>query len=84
LLPDVTLEVVLNKTGSIKATFFYRENIDYLYGTTSGSLSTKRFGTSLSYGREFDNIGELLNKKKARKKRPLPIPPPITDSSSTR
>jgi hypothetical protein len=82
LLPDVTLEVVLNKTGSIKATFFYRENIDYLYGV-SGGLSTRRYGTSLSYGREFDNLGELFNKKKARKKRPIPITPPITDSSST-
>lgn len=68
LLPDVTLEVLLNATGSLRATFFYRQNIDYFYGsTTSGSPTTKRFGSSLSYNKEFDSLGEWLFGKKPKK-----------------
>ncbi|MFL5788772.1 MAG: translocation/assembly module TamB domain-containing protein [Flavisolibacter sp.] len=70
LFPDVSLDIILNKTGSIKATFFYKENLDYMTGASN--LSTKRYGTSISYGREFDTIGELFSRKKARKKKTVP------------
>ena len=30
LLPDVTLEWLINTSGSLRASFFYRENTDYL------------------------------------------------------
>ncbi|WP_162944702.1 translocation/assembly module TamB domain-containing protein [Flavisolibacter nicotianae] len=61
ILPDVSLQILLNKTGSLRATFFYRQNVDFLNGfTTSGSPQTRRYGTSLSYNKEFDNFSEFL------------------------
>jgi hypothetical protein len=63
LLPDVQLEVLLNTTGTLRATIFYRRNVDLLYGGTSnssGSPLTQRYGASLSYNKEFDSFGEFL------------------------
>jgi hypothetical protein len=68
LFPDVSLELLLNKSGSIKATFFYKQNLDFLMGTAPQSIVPRRYGTSISYGREFDNLGELFGKK-----RPKPV-----------
>jgi len=62
LLPDVSLELLLNKSGSIKATFFYKENLDY-FTSTPGGVLPKRYGASISYGKEFDNLGDLFGKK---------------------
>ncbi|MDQ3279032.1 MAG: translocation/assembly module TamB, partial [Bacteroidota bacterium] len=68
ILPDVSLQILLNKTGSLRATVFYRQNVDFLNGfTTSGSPQTRRYGTSLSYSKEFDSFSEFLFGK--RKKR---------------
>lgn len=66
LFPDVSLELLLNKSGSIKATFFYKQNLDFLMGTAPTSIVPRRYGTSISYGREFDNLGELFGKKKSK------------------
>ncbi len=55
LFPDVTVELLLNKSGSVKASFFYRENLDYLTSTTTAGLQTRRYGASISYGKEFDS-----------------------------
>jgi len=69
LFPDVTVELWLNKTGSVRASFFYRENADFLSATTTASPSqTRRYGASVSYGKEFDSFTELLsgNRKKGR------------------
>jgi len=66
LFPDVQLELLLNKTGSIKATFFYKQNIDFLTGTTGTGLVPKRYGASISYGREFDNLKDLFRKNTRR------------------
>ena len=63
LFPDVSLDLLLNKSGSIKATFFYKQNVDFLTGNTPGSIVPRRYGASVSYGREFDNLGELFGKK---------------------
>lgn len=85
LFPDVSLELMLNKTGSIRATFFYKQNIDFLTATTSAGtgLVPKRYGTSISYGREFDNLAELFGKKPKKPKRnPTDTTQkPITDST---
>lgn len=70
LLPDVQLEVLLNTTGTLRATIFYRRNVDLLYGGTnnsSGSPQTQRYGASLSYNKEFDSFGELLFGKRKDK-----------------
>ncbi|RPD51924.1 translocation/assembly module TamB domain-containing protein [Paracnuella aquatica] len=68
-LPDVTAEWVINKSGTIRATFFYRQNLDFLgSGSVAGNgLRTTRTGTALSYRREFDSIREFLfGRKSAR------------------
>jgi hypothetical protein len=65
ILPDVQLEVLLNTTGSLRATFFYRQNIDYANGLSNGgSNQPRRYGASLSYNKEFDSFSELLFGKK--------------------
>jgi hypothetical protein len=87
LFPDVSLELMLNKTGSIRATFFYKQNVDFFTGTTSAGtgLIPRRYGTSISYGREFDNLAELFGKKKPKKiksNQADTIQKPITDSTT--
>jgi hypothetical protein len=70
LFPDVTIELLLNKSGSVKANFFYRENVDYLTGVSStNGLQTRRFGASISYGKEFDSFRNFGSKEKKRSKR---------------
>lgn len=65
-LPDVTLEWLINPSGSLRASFFYRENTDFLNTTVSGGpgKSAKRIGGSFSFRRDFDNIGDIFRKKK--------------------
>jgi hypothetical protein len=74
-LPDVTLEWLINPTGSIRASFFYRENTDYLNSTTSGGngKSAKRYGGSLSYRKDFDKLSDIFK----RKKKNNPVTPPV-------
>ena len=69
LFPDVTLQVMLNKTGSIRATFFYKENLDYLAGLTGTGPSTKRYGSSLSYNREFNSLKDFFTRRKPKKEK---------------
>jgi len=79
LFPDVTLELLLNKSGSITATFFYKRNLDFLEGTATTGIVPRRYGTSISYGREFDNLGELFGKKKPK---PIRVKPDTIQKSS--
>ena len=69
-LPDVTTEWLINEKGTIRATFFYRENLDFLTGNTSSSTSTitKRIGGGIAYRKEVDHIGDLFRGKKKQKK----------------
>jgi len=83
-LPDVTAEWLINETGTIRASFFYRQNLDYLTTSSSGAARNKRSGASISYRREFDNLGELLRgRKRAAKKQQAAPPPPKQDSVET-
>ncbi|MET0634708.1 MAG: translocation/assembly module TamB domain-containing protein [Chitinophagaceae bacterium] len=74
-LPDVTAEWLINQSGTIRASFFYRQNLDYLTNAT-GAARTKRSGASIAYRKEFDKLGELLGNKK-RKKDIAPKSPPV-------
>ena len=74
-LPDVTTEWLINPTGTIRATFFYRQNLDFLAPTsTSAAIATAtptkttRVGAGVAYRKEFDHIGELFRKNKSKKK----------------
>lgn len=68
LLPDVSFELLLNKSGSIRATFFYRQNADLLTGTApAGPVGApRRYGTSINYGKSFNQLRELFGKRKER------------------
>ncbi|MES1214430.1 MAG: translocation/assembly module TamB domain-containing protein [Bacteroidota bacterium] len=70
LLPDLTAEWLINQSGTIRAIFFYRENTDYLNTTSTGTLGrTRRSGASLSYRKEFNNLGGDDEKKKSKPKK---------------
>lgn len=68
LYPNITIEFLINKSGSLRANVFYKENADFLATGTSG-VSQRRYGASIGYGRSFNTIGELFgfNKKKEKK-----------------
>ena len=72
-LPDVNIEWLINPSGTLRATFFYRENADYLTTTGSGPGKARRYGSSLAYRKDFDRLGDLFRR---RKKFVAPLPPP--------
>ena len=81
LLPDVTMEWVINKTGSIAASFFYRENADYLTTNSSGPGRARRYGSNLSYRKEFDNLKNLFKRNTPKNKPPVEEPKPADDKT---
>lgn len=58
-LPDVTAQWKLTREGKFLLSFFYRDSYSYISGR-----ARNRSGTSISYRKEFDRIGELFKKKK--------------------
>ncbi len=65
LLPNITTEILINKSGTIRATFFYKENIDFLTGAAvSSNNKARKYGTSLAFRKEFDYILPRKKKKK--------------------
>ncbi len=65
LLTNFTTEFLINKSGTIRATVFYKENADFLSGiTTTGNNKSKRYGGSLAYRKEANRISELFGKKR--------------------
>ena len=74
-LPDVTAEWLINQSGTIRASFFYRQNLDYLTTSTTGAARTKRSGSSISYRKEFETLAEFFrrkNRKSEARDRPSP------------
>jgi hypothetical protein len=67
-LPDVTAEWQINPTGTIRATFFYKENLDFFTNSTTATTRNKRTGASIDYRKEMDHIGDLFRSKKKIKK----------------
>lgn len=69
LLPDVTMEWLINPSGTIRASFFYRTNADFLTASTSASVvRSRRAGASLSYKREYDKLSDFFGGTKKKKK----------------
>jgi hypothetical protein len=65
LLPDVTMEWLVNPSGTIRVSFFYRTNADFLTASTNAAaVRSRRAGGSLSYKKDFDRLGDLFRKKK--------------------
>lgn len=73
-LPDVTMEWLINPSGTLRATFFYRENTDYLSISTT-QRNAKRFGGGLAFRKDFDKLSELFKKRK--KAEPVNPPQPL-------
>lgn len=70
LFPDVTVEFLINKSGTVRATFFYRQTPDFLTATNSGNIGgAQRAGANLAYTREFNSLKSIfLGKTKGRRK----------------
>lgn len=68
-LPDVTAEWLINQSGTIRASFFYRQNLDYLTTSSTGAARTKRTGANIAYRKEFDSLRDFFRGKKKRNNR---------------
>jgi hypothetical protein len=67
LLPDVTMEWLVNPSGTIRVSFFYRTNADYLSASSTATAArSRRTGGSLSYKREFEKLADLFRRKKGK------------------
>lgn len=66
IYPDITIEFLINKSGSLRANIFYRQNVDFMAGTTTTGVIPRRYGASFGYGKEFDNLSDLFGKKKRK------------------
>lgn len=77
-LPNLSVEVLLNQSGTFRANLFYQQNFDYLTTSTSGPGRMNRTGAGISYRREADTIWELIFGKKKKKPEPQ-TPAPKTD-----
>ena len=62
-LTNFAIEYLINKSGSVRATIFHKENADFLSGNTATGNKSKRFGGSLTYRREFNKLGDFFRKK---------------------
>ena len=63
---NANIEILLNPSGTFRATLFYRQNIDYLTTSSSGVGTMNRAGVGLSYRKEADTLWELFFKKKKK------------------
>ena len=85
LFPDVTVEFLINKSGSIRATFFYRQSPELISLTTSNQ--TQRAGANLAYRKDFNSLSEffLKRKKGMRKTKGQPAAPaaPVDSAATT-
>jgi hypothetical protein len=79
ILPDVNISLLVNKSGSVRATLFYTRNNEFLIDPTQNARPGQRAGAKLSYRKEFNSLSKILfgRKKGARKN----ISVPVKDSS---
>ena len=80
ILPDVTAEWLINPSGSIRASFFYRQNIDYLTSNSTGAARDQRAGAGITYRKDFDRLGDIFKKRKI-KTTPAAPPEQKTDAN---
>jgi hypothetical protein len=63
-LTNFTTEFLINKSGTIRATIFYKENVDLLTGTTTNATKSRRYGTSLAFRKDFNRFSDIFRRKK--------------------
>jgi len=76
LLTNFTTEFLINKSGSIRATIFYRENVDLLTGYSTSAGKSRKYGTSLTYRKDFNRLGDIFRRKKKMAPTPAPLDTP--------
>lgn len=65
VFPDVSIDWLINPSGSIRATFFYSQTPDLLVSSsTSSTIRNQRAGAKLSYRKEFNSFSDLFRRKK--------------------
>ncbi len=62
-LPDINAEWKVSPDGKVVLTFFYRDSYNYL---ARAGIRQNRSGASISYRREFEKIGDLLENRKRK------------------
>jgi hypothetical protein len=75
-LSNFTTEFLINQSGTVRATIFYKENVDIFTGQTTGSGKSRRYGASIALRKEANKIGDLLRR---RPKIAAPPPPPTVE-----
>ena len=83
LFPDVNVDLLINKTGSVRATFFYSQIPDLTLGAVRAGGLNQRAGAKLSYRKEFTSLGDFLFGRKKSNKNALPDSTNKTISDST-
>ncbi len=78
-LPDVNIDWLINPSGTVRATLFYRENMDFVTTSATGAARMRRYGLGFSYKKEFNSVKELFSKPK-RPTRAIRYLPPDNDS----
>lgn len=58
LTPDITLEWLLNREGSVRVVGFHRSSIDFSMGQRN------RSGAQLSYRKDFDRLSDIFKSRK--------------------
>lgn len=74
LLPNITMDLLINPSGSLRATIFYRENPDFLVQNSRA----RRQGVGITYKREANRFWDLFGLGRKRKPQPLTTPDPST------
>ncbi len=76
LLPDVSVALLINKSGSLRATFFYNQNQDMIL-RTGPTKPQQRAGAKLSYRKEFNSLRDVISRLfggEGKKPKPQPLP----------
>lgn len=83
-LPDVNAEWKITPDGKLALTFFYRDSYNFLAVSSNGTNGVRqnRTGAAISYRREFETLGELLESSKKKKDKSA-IRSPLLQSSGS-
>ena len=60
LFPDVNVNMLINRSGSIRATFFYNQSPSLFPGAGPAGDPDRRAGAKISYRKEFNSIKAFL------------------------
>ena len=64
-LTNFTTEFLINQSGTIRATIFYKENVDLLTGATiTNATKSRKYGSSLTFRKDFNRIVDIFRGKK--------------------